>query len=51
MICLAWSAQAPAAADGDRPEYKLGSGDRVKVTVFGHDDLSGRFLESAAWVT
>ncbi len=33
-------------ADGGvgRVAYKLGSGDRVKVTVFGHDDLSGRFL-------
>lgn len=24
-------------------EYRLGSGDRVKVTVFGEDDLSGEF--------
>ena len=24
-------------------EYKLGSGDRLRVTVFGHDDLSGEF--------
>lgn len=23
--------------------YKLGSGDRVKVTVYGHEDLSGEF--------
>lgn len=44
MICLAWWPQALAAVDGERPEYRLGSGDRVKVTVFGHDDLSGRFL-------
>ncbi len=44
MICLAWSTPAPAAVDGERPEYKLGSGDKVKITVFGHDDLSGRFL-------
>ncbi len=33
-----------AADGGGRIGYKLGSGDRVKVTVFGHDDLSGRFL-------
>lgn len=25
------------------PAYKLGSGDRVKVTVFRHEDLSGEF--------
>ncbi len=31
-------------AAGGGIAYKLGSGDRVKVTVFGHDDLSGRFL-------
>ena len=24
-------------------EYRLGSGDRLRVTVFGHDDLSGEF--------
>ena len=29
----------PAAAQ----EYRLGSGDRVKVTVFGEEDLSGEF--------
>lgn len=25
------------------PTYRLGAGDRVLVTVFGHDDLSGEF--------
>lgn len=30
-------------------EYRLGSGDRVRVTVFGEDDLSGEFeLDDAA---
>ena len=29
-----------ANADG---EYRLSAGDRVLVTVFGHDDLSGQF--------
>ena len=32
------------AAGGERAEYRLGSGDKIKVTVFGHDDLSGQFL-------
>lgn len=32
-----------AANAEDVPHYTLGPGDRVKVTVFGHDDLSGEF--------
>jgi polysaccharide export outer membrane protein len=31
----------PDAADEEWVEYRLGSGDRVRVTVFGHEDLSG----------
>lgn len=27
-------------------EYRLGAGDRLKVTVFGHEDLSGEFTVS-----
>ena len=27
-----------------RAQYTLGSGDRLRVTVFGHQDLSGEFL-------
>ena len=37
-------AAAPeAAAAADASSYKLGSGDKVRVTVFGHEDLSGEF--------
>ena len=39
-------ALAPAltlAQDRDGAEYRLGSGDEVRVTVFGHKDLSGEF--------
>jgi polysaccharide biosynthesis/export protein VpsN len=32
-----------AAAAEDISGYKLGSGDKVRVTVFGHEDLSGEF--------
>lgn len=32
--------QAPAQ---DTLDYQLGSGDRIRVTVFGHEDLSGEF--------
>ncbi len=32
-----------AQAQGSAPAYRLDSGDKVKVTVFGHEDLSGEF--------
>ncbi len=35
------SSDVEAAAD--QPVYTLGSGDRVRVTVFGEEDLSGEF--------
>ena len=44
LISLVWWSGAIAAGGGDQAEYRLGAGDRVKVTVFGHTDLSGRFL-------
>lgn len=38
---------APAATDTaaapGAPGYRLGPGDRIRVTVFGHEDLSGEF--------
>ena len=30
-------------AIAEQPLYRLGSGDRIVVTVFGHEDLSGEF--------
>lgn len=41
-----------AALPGDTPrsaeggEYSLGTGDRLQITVFGHEDLSGEFAIS-----
>ncbi len=32
----------------EQVEYSLGAGDRVRVTVFGHEDLSGEFDVGAA---
>jgi polysaccharide export outer membrane protein len=32
-----------AAETEDISGYKLGSGDKIRVTVFGHEDLSGEF--------
>jgi polysaccharide export outer membrane protein len=40
---LAALAAGPAATKDEAPEYRLGAGDRVKVVVFGHPDLSGEF--------
>ena len=34
---------SPTAQSGD---YTLGPGDRIRITVFGHDDLSGEFTIS-----
>ena len=47
---------APAVSSGDTTptlsrnagEYKLGSGDRLRVTVFGETDLSGEYLVDGA---
>ncbi len=44
LFSLVWWSGAIAAGGGNRVEYELGAGDKVKITVFGHDDLSGQFL-------
>lgn len=33
----------PAGAAEETVQYTLGSGDEIRVNVFGHDDLSGKF--------
>ena len=33
-----------AVAQQQATEYRLGKGDEIKITVFGHDDLSGSFF-------
>ncbi len=44
LAVIGWMA-AGANAFGDEPlEYRMGSGDNLRVTVFGQEDLSGRFL-------
>jgi protein involved in polysaccharide export with SLBB domain len=45
-FALALAVGAALAASGawaDQLVYRLGSGDRIVVTVFGHEDLSGEF--------
>ena len=44
LAVIGWMA-AGANAFGQEPlEYRMGSGDNLRVTVFGQEDLSGRFL-------
>ena len=43
----AWLSQGAEAARA-QGEYRLGSGDIVRVTVFGHEDLSGEFEVGAS---
>lgn len=38
------SAQDMVALGSDMPSYRLGSGDEIKVTVFGEADLSGSYV-------
>ena len=39
---------SPQAAELAVSSYRLGSGDRVRVTVFRHEDLSGEFALDGA---
>ncbi|MGF1475714.1 MAG: polysaccharide biosynthesis/export family protein [Geminicoccaceae bacterium] len=41
--CSSVSSLPPAPQNAELAAYQLGSGDRVKVTVFGQEDLSGEF--------
>ena len=38
------AAASPVVGTGDLLAYRLGSGDRVRLTVFRHPDLSGEFV-------
>lgn len=41
---------APGGAEGDNltaPEYRLGPGDQLRVTVFGETDLTGQYVVSS----
>lgn len=42
-LVIAAKAAPAAQAPDDIAAYTLGSGDKVRVTVFGHEDLSGEF--------
>ena len=43
IAALAPSGAAETAVAEDAVDYVLGHGDRIRITVFGHDDLTGEF--------
>ncbi len=44
-LALAFAAApSPAAAEERQDEYRIGAGDTLDITVFGHDDLSSEVL-------
>ncbi len=45
---LAGFAGIDGALAQEAAEYKTGSGDKLRITVFGHEDLSGDFLVDGA---
>ncbi len=45
-VTIAWLFLV-APAIGQEFEYRLGTGDQIRVTVFGHEDLSGAFEVSS----
>lgn len=46
LCSLGSIARAQASSPEPASDYVLGHGDRIRVTVFGHEDLSGEFLVS-----
>jgi len=43
VAVLVWLVALMPSAFGDEMEYRLGAGDRVRITIFGQEDLSGEF--------
>ena len=44
IAVLIGCAGVPDTFAGQQSEYRTGSGDKLRITIFGHDDLSGDFL-------
>jgi polysaccharide export outer membrane protein len=44
FVCTDLCAQATSSPAGAQPAYKLGPGDRVYITVFNQEDLTGEFV-------
>jgi len=45
LFCVLWSSALSAQTEGGN--YRLSVGDQVRVTVYGHEDLSGDFSVAA----
>ncbi len=45
LFCLLWSPLLTAQTDNG--DYRLSVGDQIRVTVYGHEDLSGEFSVDA----
>ncbi|MDJ0927263.1 MAG: polysaccharide biosynthesis/export family protein [Gammaproteobacteria bacterium] len=45
LACLGFANSHAQGAGGNsgEPEYRLAAGDQLKITVYGHEDLSGEF--------
>lgn len=43
LALIVLAAASEAVAQGGQPEYRLGAGDKLRITVFGERDLSGNF--------
>src|SRR4051794_17258060 len=43
VLAIGITGLAEPGLAADSPAYKLGAGDKLKVTVFGEDDLSGEY--------
>lgn len=46
LVALVATLSLPAVAQSEnqaRLQYQLGSGDQIRIQVFGHDDISGEF--------
>lgn len=44
----AWAAEPAASTSREIPEYRLGSGDKIRLITFGEPSLSGEFLVSGS---
>ena len=50
-LCICGFAAATSGAQSRSDVYTLGAGDKLRVIVFGEEDLSGEFeVDSAGWI-
>ncbi|MFQ5958833.1 MAG: polysaccharide biosynthesis/export family protein [Alphaproteobacteria bacterium] len=44
LVLAPGAGPSPATAQEQQEEYRIGAGDKLDITVFGHEDLSGELL-------